>query len=56
MEEEKQSIWNRNLNLGFVYAVVFVSGLIIVYIMTNVINEKVQEINNATYLPVEQNM
>ena len=56
MEEEKQSIWHRELNLGFVYAVVFLSGLLIVYIMTNVLNAKLEEINNATYAPVEQNM
>ena len=40
MEEEKQSIWHRNLNLAFVYVVVFLFGLVVVYAMTTVLNKK----------------
>ena len=56
MEEEKQSIWHRNLNLAFVYIVIFLCGLVVVSIMTNILNSKVQEINEMTYGISEQNM
>ena len=46
MEEKQQSIWHRNLNLVFVYIVIFLFGLVVVFIMTSVLNKKVQEINN----------
>ena len=51
MGEEKQtsvSIWHRDLNLVFVYVVVFLFGLLVVYIMTTVINNKVEEINSTS--------
>jgi len=56
MEEEKQSIWHRNLNLAFVYIVVFLFGLVVVFIMTTILNNKVNEINSESYLITEQNM
>lgn len=50
MEEEKEtsvSIWHRDLNLVFVYVVIFLAGLVVVSIMTTVLNNKVNEINNG---------
>lgn len=52
MEEEKEtsiSIWHRDLNLVFVYVVIFLAGIVIVSIMTTVLNNKVNEINNGMY-------
>lgn len=52
MEEEKQSsvsIWHRDLNLIFVYVVIFLAGLIVVTIMTSILNNKVNEINSSMY-------
>ena len=52
MEKEKQtsiSIWHRDLNLVFVYAVIFLVGLVIIGIMTSVLNDKVQEITGGYY-------
>ena len=52
MEEEKEtsvSIWHRDLNLVFVYVVIFLAGIVIVSIMTTVLNNKVNEINNDMY-------
>lgn len=54
MQEEKQSIWHRNLNLAFVYIVVFLFGLVVVYAMTTVLNNKVEEINNQSFSAYEQ--
>ena len=51
MEEEKEtsvSIWHRDLNLVFVYVVVFLFGLVVIYIMTSVLNKKVEEISSAS--------
>lgn len=51
MDEEKEisvSIWHRDLNLVFVYVVVFLFGILVVYIMTTVINNKVDEINDGS--------
>ncbi len=56
MEEEKQSIWHRNLNLVFVYVVIFLAGIVIVGAMTSILNNKVQEINNSMYGTTQQNM
>ena len=56
MEEEKKSsvsIWHRDLNLVFVYVVIFVAGLIIVSIMTTVLNNKVNEMNESLYSSIE---
>lgn len=59
MEEEKQnsvSIWHRNLNLAFVYGVVFLFGLVVVYIMTSILNNKVEELNQESYSVYQQNI
>ena len=47
MEEKKESILFKDMNLVFVYVVIFLFGLVTVFIMTNVINGKVEEINNS---------
>lgn len=47
MEENKKSILFKDMNLIFVYVVIFIFGLVTVFIMTNVINGKVEEINNS---------
>jgi len=47
MEEKKESILFKNMNLVFVYVVIFIFGLVTVFIMTSVINHKVDEINNS---------
>ncbi len=52
MEEEREtsvSIWHRDLNLFFVYGVIFLAGIAVVFIMVNVLNEKVEEMNNSMY-------
>jgi hypothetical protein len=52
MEKEKEtsvSIWHRDLNLVFVYVVIFLAGLVVVSIMTTILNNKVNEINNGIY-------
>ena len=55
MEEEKEniessvSIWHRDLNLLFVYGVIFLAGIAIVFVMINILNSKVEEINNSLY-------
>jgi len=54
VEETKQSIWNRNLNLAFVYISILLIGLSIVSVMINVINRKVEELN-AGYLLEDRN-
>ena len=50
MEEEKEtsvSIWHRDLNLVFVYVVIFLAGIVVVFIMTTILTDKVNEINNG---------
>lgn len=39
----KESILNKKLNLGVVYLIIFLAGLIIVTAMISFINSKVQE-------------
>ena len=60
MEEEREtsvSIWHRDLNLVFVYVVIFLAGIVIVSIMTTVLNNKVNEINNGSiYTNTDNNM
>lgn len=59
MEEEKQtsvSIWHRDLNLVFVYVVVFLFGLVVIYIMTSVLNNKVEELSQEPYSVYQQNI
>ena len=41
--ENKESVLNKKLNLGVVYLIIFIMGLIIVSIMINYINSKVNE-------------
>lgn len=55
MEEKQQSVWQKDLNLVFVYAVIFLFGVLTVYIMTNILNNKVEEINNSIYNQTEYN-
>ena len=53
MEEQKEtsvSIWHRDLNLIFVYVVIFLAGIAVVSIMTTILNNKVNEINQEIYL------
>lgn len=57
MEEENKSlsVWHRDLNLVFVYCVIFLAGIAVVFTMINVINNKVEEINNSVYQPQTYN-
>ena len=57
MEEENKSlsVWHRDLNLVFVYCVIFLAGIAVVFTMINVINNKVEEINNNVYQPQTYN-
>lgn len=57
MEEENQkiSVWHRDLNLVFVYCVIFLAGIAVVFTMVNIINNKVEEINNSIYQPQNYN-
>lgn len=47
MEEKKESILFKDMNLIFVYVVIFIFGIVTVFIMTNIINGKVEELNNS---------
>ena len=52
MEEEKEtsvSIWHRDLNLVFVYVVIFLAGVVVVSVMTTILSNKVNEINQGIY-------
>ena len=53
--EEKESIWHRNLNLVFVYIVIFLFGLVVVYAMATVLNNKVNELNESFYTTQNNN-
>ena len=57
MEEENKnlSVWHRDLNLVFVYCVIFLAGIAVVFTMINIINNKVEEINNSMYQPQTYN-
>ena len=57
MEEENKSlsVWHRDLNLVYVYCVIFLAGIAVVFTMINVINNKVEEINNSVYQPQTYN-
>ena len=51
MEEEKEtavSIWHRDLNLVFVYVVIFLAGIVIISIMAKVITNKTNEVTNGS--------
>ena len=45
MEEKKESILFKKLDLVFVYSFIFVIGMAIVFIMTSYLNNKVKEFN-----------
>ena len=58
MEEEKEtsvSIWHRDLNLVFVYVVIFLAGIVVVSIMTTILSNKVNDINNGIYTQQDYN-
>ena len=61
MDEERKavessvSVWHRDLNLVFVYIVIFLAGTVIVTIMINILNTKVNDINNGMYAPTQYN-
>ena len=57
MEEENKnlSVWHRDLNLVFVYCVIFLAGIAVVFTMISIINNKVEEINNSIYQPQTYN-
>lgn len=47
-EEKKSSILFRELDVAFVYVIIFVVGIAIVFAMTAYINNKVNEFNDTT--------
>ena len=55
MEEQNKevSILHKDLNLFFVYGVIFLAGITVVFVMINIINAKVNEINEGLYSPTE---
>ena len=53
MNEDKK-IWKRNLNLIFVYMIIFLFGLLTVLFMTNILNNSVKEINDSISLNVSK--
>jgi hypothetical protein len=58
MEEEKEtsiSVWHRDLNLIFVYVVIFLAGIVVVSVMTTILSNKVNEINQGIYSQQEYN-
>ena len=57
MEEQNKevSILRKDLNLFFVYGVIFLAGIAVVSIMLNIINSKVNEINEGMYQPQQYN-
>ena len=48
VEEKKKSILFKELDVAFVYVIIFVVGMAIVFAMTSYINNKVAEFNEAT--------
>ena len=61
MDEERKAvessvdIWHRDLNLVFVYVVIFLAGTVVVTIMINILNNKVNEINSGMYSQTQYN-
>ena len=61
MDEERKavessvSVWHRDLNLVFVYVVIFLAGTVVVTIMINILNNKVNEINSGMYSQTQYN-
>lgn len=48
-KETSMSIFHRELNLVFVYIVIFLAGIATVGIMTTILNNKVKELNQENY-------
>lgn len=46
MNEEKESILFKKLDLAFVYVFIFAFGLLVVFIMTTYLNNKVEELTD----------
>ena len=61
MDEERKAvessvdIWHRDLNLVFVYVVIFLAGTVVVTIMINILNNKVNDINQGIYTQQDYN-
>lgn len=55
MEQTNTSIWKKDLNLVFVYVVIFLAGVVTVTIMINVLNNKVDEIMAGEQYPIQTN-
>ena len=49
MEEKKESILFKKLDLTFVYIFIFIFGMLLVFIMTNYLNNKVSEFTDEAY-------
>lgn len=47
-QEKKENVLFKNMNLAFVYAVVFGIGILIIFLMTNYLNQKVNEFTDAS--------
>lgn len=54
MKGKKQSIWFKELDLVFVYLVIFVVGIIIVLSMTSYLNNKVKEFTEVVPASVSE--
>lgn len=55
MEEKKESIWFKKLDLVFVYTFIFFVGIAIVLMMTSYLNSKVKEFNGEIASTVQNN-
>ena len=55
MDQTNTSIWKKDLNLVFVYVVIFLAGVTTVTIMINVLNNKVDEIMAGEQYPIQTN-
>ena len=55
MDQTNTSIWKKDLNLVFVYIVIFLAGVTTVTIMINVLNNKVDEIMAGEQYPIQTN-
>ena len=49
------SIWKKDLNLVFVYVVIFLAGVATVTIMINILNNKLDEIMAGEQYPIQTN-
>ena len=53
-ENKKTSFLFKKLNLVFVYFCIFIVGLVIVFIMTSYLNNKVKEFNTELIVDVQK--